>query len=185
MCFHLLDLTYSQNHVCVHLLDLTYSKDYACVHLLDLTYSQNHVCALGNTRKHEPERSDLRNAHTCGPGRRSDLRDEHTHGPRTLILSTSVAIRVQGTMLSFHWSFILKKVYSIVFCRTLSREQYLRKLPIIIVVRNRRLGEGKDVKKDLATICGHVCHLRHLEMTSLDITSQTKDSQLECSFSIR
>jgi hypothetical protein len=22
---------------------------------------------------------------------------------------------------------------------------------------------------------GHVCHLRHLEMTSLDITSQTKD----------
>ena len=27
----------------------------------------------------------------------------------------------------------------------------------------------------MTTICRHVCHLRHLEMTSLDITSQRKD----------
>jgi hypothetical protein len=31
------------------------------------------------------------------------------------------------------------------------------------------------VKKYMTTICRHVCHLRHLEMTSLDITSQRKD----------
>jgi hypothetical protein len=56
-------------------------------------------------------------------------------------------------------------------------KKHRRKLPIVIVVRNRliHLGEGKDVKKDMTTICGQVGHLRHLEMMSLDITGQTKD----------
>ena len=37
---------------------------------------------LGDTRKHEPERSsDLRDAHAHGSGRRSDLTDAHTHDP--------------------------------------------------------------------------------------------------------
>jgi hypothetical protein len=45
---------------------------------LGVNDARQHILArsdLGYTRK--PESSDLRNAHTCGPGRRSDRGDTH------------------------------------------------------------------------------------------------------------